>query len=251
MTDHVLVTDEEHIRTIRMNRPEKKNALTLAMYEAMTKALETANESETIRCIVIAGVPGAFSAGNDIQDFLSVATGGSDGLSRPARMFLPALVKCEKPLIGAVSGLAVGVGTTMLLHCDHVVAGRDAVFSTPFTRLGLVPEAASSIVGPRIMGHQRAFALLVMGRPFDAAQAHAAGFVNTVVAPDQVDAEALKAAREIAALPPGAVSIARKMMRGAPDALLARLAEEADIFRERLVSREARTAFEAFLSRKK
>ena len=120
-------------------------------------------------------------------------------------------------MVAAVSGIAVGVGTTMLFHCDHVVAASDARFSTPFTSLGLVPEAASSLLAPRVMGHARAFSLLVMGRPLDAVQAKEAGLVNTIVAPADVDDEAMKAAREIAALPPGAVAISRKLLRGAPE----------------------------------
>ena len=249
MTENIIVTDDGPIRTVRMNRPDKKNALTLAMYDAMTEALESA-ASPSIRCVVIAGVPGAFCAGNDLQDFIKAASSGT-AVARPAQRFLPALVRCEKPLIAAVTGVAVGIGTTMLLHCDHVVAANDARFSTPFVGLGLVPEAASSLIAPRFMGHARAFSLLVMGRPIDAAEAKSAGLVNTVVAPDTVETEALKAAKEIAALPPGAVAASRRLMRGSPDQLLARLDEEAAIFEERLRSPEARAAFEAFFMRKR
>jgi enoyl-CoA hydratase/carnithine racemase len=250
MSELVTIVNDGPVRLIRMNRPDKKNALTLAMYEAMTEALQSANTDAAIRCVVIAGVPGAFSAGNDLQDFLDAAK-GSDPSARPAREFLPTLARFEKPLVAAVSGIAVGIGTTMLLHCDHVVAGTDARLATPFTSLGLVPEAASSLLAPRIMGHQRAFSLLVMGRPLNAEQAKEAGIVNTIVAPDQVDAEAMKAAREIAALPPGAVAASRRLMRGTPEEKLARLAEEGRIFTERLASPEARAAFEAFFARKR
>jgi enoyl-CoA hydratase/carnithine racemase len=250
MSEYISVSDAESIRLIRMNRPDKKNALTSDMYEAMTQALDSANGNDAIRCIVIAGIPGAFSAGNDLQEFLALAT-SADGLARPVRNFLPALVNCQKPMVAAVSGLAVGVGTTMLLHCDFVVASSDARFSTPFTSLGLVPEAASSLLAPRVMGHARAFALLVMGRPLDAAQAREAGLVNLVVAPDAVDAEAMKAAREIAALPPGAVAASRALLRGAREPRLARIDEEAEIFKARLKSSEARAAFEAFFARKR
>jgi len=145
MTEHVIVTDADGIRTIRMNRPDKKNALTLAMYEAMTAALEGANADDSVHCVLIAGVPGAFSAGNDLADFLKAAE-SSGGLNRPALRFLPALVRCNKPMVAAVSGVAVGVGATMLFHCDFVVAGSDAYFSTPFLSLGLIPEAASSLL---------------------------------------------------------------------------------------------------------
>jgi len=250
MTDLVIVRDDGPIRTLRMNRPDKKNALTLAMYEAMSAALESADHSPALRCVVIAGAPGAFCAGNDLADFLAMVE-NAEGLAAPILRFLHALARAQKPLVAAVSGLAVGIGTTMLLHCDHVVAGSDARFSTPFVQLGLVPEAGSSLIGPRRLGHARAFALLAMGRPLDAAAAHAAGIVNTVVAPAEVDAEAMKAAREIAALPAQALAASRALLRGTPDEIVARIDEEAAEFKRRLASPEARAAFEAFFKRKK
>ena len=250
MTDLVIVRDDGPIRTVRMNRPDKKNALTLAMYEAMSAALESADKSPALRCVVIAGAPGAFCAGNDLADFLAMVE-NAEGLAAPIMRFLHALARAQKPLVAAVSGLAVGIGTTMLLHCDHVVAGSDARFSTPFVQLGLVPEAASSLIGPRRLGHARAFALLAMGRPLDAAAAHAAGIVNTVVAPGEVDAEAMKAAREIAALPAEALAVTRALLRGTPDEIIERIDAEATEFKRRLASPEARAAFEAFFARKK
>lgn len=250
MTDLITVADTGPIRTVRMNRPGKKNALTASMYDAMAEALESANSQADVRCVVIAGGPGAFSAGNDLQEFLQAATSG-EGLGSTVVRFLHALARSERPLVAAVQGVAVGVGTTMLLHCDHVVAGTDARFSTPFVSLGLVPEAASSLLAPRLMGHQRAFALLVMGRSLDAAAAQACGLVNTIVAPGDVDAEAMKAAREIAALPVEAMTAARRLMRGTPDEVVERIDEEVRLFKERLQSAEARTAFAAFLTRKR
>jgi enoyl-CoA hydratase/carnithine racemase len=233
-----------------MNRPDKKNALTHAMYEKMTEALNSANGNDAIRAVLICGVQGAFSAGNDLQDFLAT-TSAKEGLARPARDFLPALANCQKPMVAAVSGIAVGVGTTMLFHCDHVVAASTAKLMTPFTSLGLVPEAASSLLAPRVMGHARAFTFLVMGRPMDAQQAKEAGIVNTIVAPEDVDNEAMKAAREIAALPQGAVAISRRLLKGTPEEIVARIDVEADLFTERLKSAEARAAFEKFLSKGK
>lgn len=250
MTDHVIVADDGPVRTVRMNRPDKKNALTSAMYDAMAAAIEDYGGNATLRCLLIAGVPGAFSAGNDLNDFMKVAMGGH-GLGREVLRFLHALARNEKPLVAAIQGVAVGVGTTMLLHCDHVVAADDVKLSTPFVGLGLVPEAASSLLAPRLMGHRRAFSLLVMGRPLDADSARAAGIVNTVTAPGQVEAEAMRAAREIAVLPPEGVAIARRLMRGAPDDVVARIDEEAILFKKRLTSGEARAAFEAFLTRKR
>jgi len=250
MTDLVTVADAGPIRTVRINRLDKKNALTASMYEAMADVLESANSQTNVRCIVIAGGPGAFSAGNDLNEFLQAASSG-EGLGLSVVRFLHALARSERPLVAAVQGVAVGVGTTMLLHCDHVVAGTDSRFSTPFVSLGLVPEAASSLLAPRMMGHQRAFALLVMGRALDAAAAHAFGLVNAIVAPGDVDAEAMKAAGEIAVLPVEAMTAARRLMRGSPDEVVARINEEARLFKERLQSAEARAAFTAFLTRKR
>jgi enoyl-CoA hydratase/carnithine racemase len=250
MSEPVIVRDEGAIRTIRMNRPDKKNALTVAMYQAMGTALDGANTDDTVKCVLIAGVPGAFTAGNDLQDFLA-ATQASRGLDRPTLRFLASLARCQKPMVAAVSGVAVGVGTTMLLHCDFVVVGTDARLSTPFVGLGLVPEAASSLLAPRLMGPRRAFELLVMGHPLDAMQAQEFGIANRVVAPQDVDDEALKAAREIATLPPAAVAASRKLLRGAGDEVMARIDEEGRQFGERLQSPEAKAAIQAFLARKK
>lgn len=249
MSDLIAVSDDGPVRLVRMNRPEKKNALTQDMYEAMTAAIEGASGNPALRCLLFAGGE-TFCAGNDIGDFMQMATQGG-ALGAPVLRFLHALARCEMPLVAAVRGNAVGVGTTMLLHCDHVVAGTDARFATPFVGLGLLPEAASSLIAPRLMGHARAFSLLVMGRPLAADEAKAAGLVNTVTAPGAVEAEALKAAREIAALPPQGVATARRLMRGTRDEIVARIDEEAALFKERLGSAEARAAFEAFLTRKR
>jgi enoyl-CoA hydratase/carnithine racemase len=248
MPDQILVTDENGVRTIRMNRPEKKNALTQPMYAEMTRALRDAEGSDTIRCVIFAGSPGAFCAGSDISDFQKRAEGGL----KPVTVdFLHALVRNPKPLLAAVDGLAIGIGTTMLLHCDYVVAASGTTFATPFTKLGLIPEAASSLLGPMRMGHARAFALLVMGQSMMAEEAKAVGLVNTIVDPAALDSAVMQAAREIAGLPPGAVALARKLMRGNLDDIVQRVDTEAMYFRERLQSDEARTAFAAFLARKK
>jgi enoyl-CoA hydratase/carnithine racemase len=250
MTEQVIVTDDGPVRTIRMNRPEKKNALTSVMYDAMAEAIETASAASPIRCVLIAGQPGAFSAGNDLQDFMKVATTG-EGLGSAVLRFLYALARAERPLVAAVQGVAVGIGTTMMLHCDYAVAASDARFSTPFVALGLVPEAASSLLAPRLMGHRRAFELLVMGKPLSGEEAKSCGLINQVAPADQVEAEAMKAAQAIAALPPEAVAIARRLMKGDPAEAVKRIDDEAEQFKLRLQSPEARTAFTAFLSRKK
>lgn len=249
MTDHVIFEKADGVATLRMNRPEKKNALTTVMYDAMAGALEAANGDNAIRCVLIAGEPGAFCAGNDIEDFAKAAMGGDLGHS--VMHFLTALVRCEKALVAAVDGVAVGVGTTMLMHCDHVVASAGSTFSTPFVDLGLTPEAGSSLIAPRLMGPQLAFELLVMGRRFSADKAMRAGFVTEVVAAEDVETTARRAADEIAAKPPGALAIARALLRGHGADVLERIQEEAQHFRERLKSPEAAQAFMAFLSRKK
>ena len=248
MSDAVAVSDDAGVRTIRLNRPEKKNALTLAMYREVTRALKEADAADAARCVMITSAGGTFCAGNDITDFLKAAGGGLDP---SAHEFLLALARCRKPLVAAVRGAAVGVGTTMLFHCDHVVAGTDATLSTPFLKLGIIPEAASTLLAPMRMGHSRAFSLLVMGRPLSGSEAKEAGIVNTVVEPDAVEATALKAAREIAALPPTTVAVTRGLMRGHLDAVLKQIEAESSHFRDLLQSDEARAAFAAFLARKK
>ncbi len=245
----ILISDDGPVRIIRMNRLEKKNALTLPMYEAMADAIGDAANDTAIRCLLIAGGPSAFCAGNDIGDFMKMAQGGA--LGQPILNFLYVLARCEKPIVAAVNGNAVGVGTTMLLHCDHVVAGAEAKLSTPFVALGLVPEAASSLIAPRLMGHARAFALLVMGQPLSAVEAREAGIVNAVVDAAETEAQALAAAKKIAGLPPQGVLMSRRLMRGSPDEIVARINEEAEAFKVRLQSPDAQAAFMAFMARKR
>jgi len=248
MTGAIAITDDGAVRIVRMNRPEKKNALTLAMYTDLTRALREADQSEAIRCIMIAGAPGAFCAGNDIADFLKASGGGVDPRGHE---FLHALARRQKPLVAAVNGVAIGIGTTMLFHCDHVVAGATATLSTPFLKLGLIPEAASTLLAPMRMGYARAFSMLVMGRPLSAEEAKDAGIVNTVVDAAEVDEVTIGAAREIAALPPQSVAVTRGLMRGHLDDVIKRINAEAAHFKELLQSDEARAAFQAFLARRK
>jgi enoyl-CoA hydratase/carnithine racemase len=245
----ILISNEGPVRKIRMNRPDKKNALTLAMYDAMAAAIEEADTADGVRCVLIAGAPDVFCAGNDLNDFVTMARSG--GLGTPIIRFLHALARCRKPLVAAVGGAAVGVGATMLLHCDQVIATDNAVLLTPFVSLGLLPEAGSSLIAPRLMGHARAFSLLVMGKPLSAAEAKDAGIVNAVVPPGELEAHALNLAREIAALPPESVLAARALMRGSVDEIVARIDEEAEAFKARLASPEAQKALAAFLSRKR
>src|SRR6476646_11216189 len=218
MTGHIIVSDEDATRVIKLRRPEKKNAFSQDMYRGMSDAIDKAQNNPDIRCIIITGGSGVFTAGNDIEDFLRDGTSNADmPRDSNAVKFLYSLAHNFKPIIAAVDGVAIGIGTTLLFHCDYVLASKTATFSTPFIHLGLVPEGASSLLMPRTMGHQRAFATLVMGRTMTADDARIAGFVNVVVAPGHAEAEARKGAREICALPAEAVAISRKLLKLPPE----------------------------------
>jgi enoyl-CoA hydratase/carnithine racemase len=253
MTGHLIVTDEDSTRVITLRRPEKKNALTQDMYRAMSDAIDTAQNNPAIRCMIITGGSGAFTSGNDLQDFLKDGTDtkSAEFRSSNAIKFLYSLAHNTKPIIAAVDGIAIGIGTTMLFHCDYVLASTTATFTTPFIHLGLVPEGASSLLFPRTMGHQRAFATLVMGRTMSAEDGKAAGFINEVVAPGHTEVEARKVAREICALPAEAVAISRKLLKLPPEDLTRRIDQESHLFGERMKSQEAISAFQAFFARKK
>ena len=252
MTEHLIVSDEDATRVITLRRPEKKNAITQDMYRAMSDAIDKAQNNPDIRCIIITGGSGVFTAGNDLEDFLKDGTSNTDApRASNAAKFLYSLALNTKPVIAAVDGVAVGIGTTMLFHCDYVLASKTATFSTPLIHLGLVPEAASTLLMPRTMGHQRAFAMLVMGRTIDADHAREAGFVNEVVAPGHTEAEARKVAREICDLPAEAVAMTRRLLKLTPEDMTRRIDQEAHLFAERMRSREALAAFKAFASRRK
>src|SRR6204780_3747921 len=193
MTGHLIVTDEDATRVITLRRPEKKNATTQDMYRAMSDAIDTAQNNPAIRAIIITGGSGVFTAGNDLEDFLNDGTSNTDTpRASNATKFLYSRAHNVKPIIAAVDGVAIGIGTTMLLHCDYVLASSTATFSPPFIHPGLGAEGASSLLMPRSMGPQRAFATLVMGRTMTADDARIAGFVNVVVAPGHTEAEARK-----------------------------------------------------------
>jgi enoyl-CoA hydratase/carnithine racemase len=250
MTDEIEIRRMGEVQVIRINRPDKKNALTGAMYDAMTGALKAAESDDTVAVNLVTGTAGVFCAGNDITDFAKRAT----DLGRPggASSLIQTLPTLEKPLVAAVDGLAIGVGVTMLFHCDLVYASPRASFRTPFLDLGLVMEAGSSLLAPSIMGHQRAFELLCLGEPYDAEAAVRAGFVNRVVAAETLEAEALKAAGRLAAKPRAALIAAKRLMKtGAKERALEQMSREAVVFAELLQSAEAREAFAAFLEKRK
>ena len=248
MDKHIEVAAGSGVLTVRINRPDKKNALTSSMYGALAEALDKAAEDEAIRATLILGVPGAFSSGNDIGDFLQVAMSGQRG-SMAVFDFLERIIMARKPVVAGVDGLAIGVGVTMLMHCDHVVTSTSSTFKTPFVDLGLLPEAGSSLIGPQIMGHHRAFAMLAMGETFSADEAREAGLVNRVVAQEKLEVTAMAAAAVIAAKPPIALAQSRELIRGDRSPVLTRMREEAKLWEARLASDEAKQAFMAFMSR--
>jgi enoyl-CoA hydratase/carnithine racemase len=247
---NIIVTEDRATRVITLRRPGKKNAITQNMYREMSHAIDTAQNNPEIRCMIITGGSGVFTAGDDIDDFMKADASRPETLSDGAK-FLYSLALNVKPIIAAVDGASIGMGTVMLFHCDYVLASNAATFSAPYINLGLVPVGAASLLMPRTMGHQRAFAMLVMGRSFTADEAQAAGFVNTVVSPGHTEVEARKVAREICKLPAEAVATSRKLLRAPPEELTRRIDQEGHLFGERLKSDEAIAAFKAFANRKK
>lgn len=250
MTDQVLVERPDAypgVQIIRLNRPEKKNAITRDMYAKMTSALTVAGSDPAVRATAFLGTDGCFSAGNDMADFLAFAMGGTMGTE--VIDFLKALASAAKPVVSGVDGLAIGIGTTIHLHCDLTISSARSVFKTPFVDLALVPEAASSLIAPRIMGHQRAFALLAAGEALEARDALEAGLIWKIVGQDAVEDETLSLAARLAKKPPEALRIARDLIRGDRSDVLARIDEEAKHFAAQLKSAEARAAFEAFMRR--
>ncbi len=245
---HILVERQGAIQRIRMNRPEKKNALTAAMYTAFAEAILAAESDSGVRVMLIEGAGDAFTAGNDLQDFLANPPHAGN---RSVFDFLQVFSHAAKPIVAAVHGVAVGVGTTMLAHCDLVYAAEGTRFSMPFVNLGLCPENASSFLLPAILGYQRAAELLMLGEPFDAAKAREIGLVNAVVPPAELVAVATAAAQKLAAKPPASLRLTKQLMRRAwmPE-IEAALAEESKAFAERLASPEAKEAFTAFLEKR-
>jgi len=246
MNDLVVVSNTDGVLEVRFNRPEKKNALTRDMYETVSSAFERADADPAIRVVLLTGTGDTFTSGNDVKDFQ-----GTNSRPRGGSRFLPAISSLQKPLIAAVNGAAIGVGTTMLMHCDLIVAARSARFVMPFTSLGLVPEAASSLLVPRLLGHQRASAMLLLGEPLDAATALEWGLVNRVVDDAALMDTAREMAQRLAALPPQAVRLTKRLIKHGVSDVAGRIQEEIGLFTERLASPEAQEAFAAFMEKRK
>ena len=242
------------VATIEIARPEKKNALTAAMYQAMADAIRAAADDKAVRSVLITGQPGIFTSGNDIEDFMSrpPSAGGSGSEESSVAQFMRALIECDKPVIAAVTGAAIGIGTTMLLHCDLVYVSDEARLVMPFVALGLVPEFASSLLVPQLMGHAKAAEKLLLGDPFTAEQAVDCGIANAVLPAGEVVNHARRVAERFNQLPPGAVQGAKKLLRGPQrEQILATTRTEGTLFSQRLRSPEAMEAFQAFFQKRK
>ena len=249
MDDLVRIEVSGAVLIVRFDRPEANNALTSSMYEAAADALVLGEAEPKIHAFMLAGSAGAFCSGNDPGELRRSAANGV--LSQSALRFLKTLATLEKPIVAAVDGMASGIGTAMLLHCDFVVASDWSVFSMPAAEFGMVPEAASSLLGPKLLGYLSAFELLIMGEQFDASRALQARLINRVVAPELVEETASRAAHSIASRPPEAVRAARRLMRGDQRDIVQRLDLEASASIDLLRSRDARDAFDDFLNRRK
>ena len=250
MSEHVEISDADGVRTIVLARPEKKNALTQAMYAAMADAVDSAQIDPAIGVVLLTGAGDAFTAGNDIGDFLAAPPSPDDATPAPVIRFLHTILEAEKPLAAAVNGLAVGVGVTLLLHCDLVTAASAARFKTPFTDLGLVPEAGASLLLPRRIGRARASEMLLLGETLNAEEALACGLVARVVDPAHLLEDARRRCAALARKAPAAVRATKRLLRGDTAEVRERMAEEIRIFAERLQSDEFREAAAAFLEKR-
>jgi enoyl-CoA hydratase/carnithine racemase len=249
MTSHIRVHTEDGVLRIIFDRAEKKNAFTNAMYAAMSEALLQAESDPQIRVVLFDAEGDTFTAGNDIADFAAIASGKLRRDELNVHRFLELLARAQKPHVAAVQGLAVGIGTTMLLHCDLVYVAEDARLSTPFVNLALVPEAASSLLMPARIGHARAFAMFALGETVDGHAAVALGLANAALPAANVKAHALAVARALAQRPAGALQATKRLMRDA-ELLAGVMSRESEVFAERLRTAEASEAFRAFAERR-
>ena len=237
------------VQTIEIARPEKKNALTAAMYQSMCDALKAAQADGAVRAVLITGQPGIFTSGNDLEDFMQRPPQGSES---PVFQFMQALLACDKPVVVAVTGAAIGIGTTLLMHCDLVYASDEARFAVPFTNLGLVAEFASSLLLPLNAGYVKAAEKLLLGDPFGAEEAQEMKLVNAILPAGEGVNHARRVAERFNALPPAAVRETKKLMRrGLAQQVQETIAVESELFGQRLRSPEAREAFQAFFEKRK
>ena len=245
MTDHIGTELAGGVLTVTLNRPEKKNAITQAMYAALSEATERARTDDAVRVLLFRSEGDSFSAGNDIADFIALGSQGQQPLDMSVFRFLRALADFDKPAVAAVRGRAVGIGLTLLLHCDIVVVAEDALLSVPFVNLALAPEAASSMLLPAAIGHRRAFEMFALGEPIDGRTAVAWGLANRAVAADQVEVVAVELAGKLAARAPNSIRKTKRLMRDA-ETLWALMEKEGEAFGSQMSSPEAMEAFMAF-----
>ena len=244
----IVVSTENNIITIRMNRVEKKNAITAVMYADMADALEAAEANTAIRSVIICGVGGVFTAGNDLADFLQNPAVGEEA---PVSRFMMAMVKASFPIVAAVDGFAIGIGVTMLLHCDHVIATERAHLQMPFTNLALVPEFGSSMILPARLGHTVAAELILEGRALNGTEAHHFGIATTVVEPDALEAAARAKAEIYLSKPPASIRASKRLLRGDVAQLREYVIKESTAFAEALNSDECKEALSAFMEKRK
>ncbi|MBX3477806.1 MAG: enoyl-CoA hydratase [Brevundimonas sp.] len=240
---------ENGVLTVTLNRPEKKNAITQAMYAELAAATERARTDDAVRVLLFRAEGDSFSAGNDIADFIALGSQGQQPADMPVFRFLRALADLDRPAVAAVKGRAVGIGLTLLLHCDLVVVAEDALLSVPFVNLALAPEAASTLLLPHVIGHQRAFELFALGQPLDGRTAHAWGLANRCVPADQVEATAADLAGQLAARAPNSIRKTKALMRDA-EALWTIMQREGEAFGGQMKSPEAMEAFMAFTQKR-
>ena len=245
MTDHIQTDLAAGVLTVTLARPEKKNAITQAMYAALSEATERARTDDAVRVLLFRSEGDSFSAGNDIADFIALGSQGQQPLDMSVFRFLRALADFDKPAVAAVRGRAVGIGLTLLLHCDIVVVAEDALLSVPFVNLALAPEAASSMLLPAAIGHRRAFEMFALGEPIDGRTAVAWGLANRAVATDQVEVVAVELAGKLAARAPNSIRKTKRLMRDA-ETLWALMQKEGEAFGTQMSSPEAMEAFMAF-----
>lgn len=246
---HINTQLEAGVLTVTLDRADKKNAITQAMYADLAAAVERGRGDPAVRVILFRAEGDSFSAGNDIGDFASIAMGGSRPTDMAVFDVLKALAFLDKPAVAAVKGRAVGIGLTLLLHCDLVVVAEDALLSTPFVNLALAPEAASTLLLPLAIGHQRAFELFALGEPIDGRTAHAWGLANRCAPADRVDAAARDLAEALARRAPGSVAATKRLMRDG-ERLWALMQAEGEVFGAQMLSPEAREAFTAFFEKR-
>jgi enoyl-CoA hydratase/carnithine racemase len=248
----ILVSTTNSILTLEFNRPARKNAITSAMYQTMADALQAANDDSQVRAVLIAGHPEVFTAGNDLEDFMKTSAGSTTADNLPVFQFMRALSGCTKPVVAAVAGAAIGIGTTLLLHCDLVYAADNARFSLPFVQLGLCPEFGSSLLLAQVAGYPRAAEKLLLGEAFPAEEALAMGLVSKIVPAAELRTHAEAQAAKLAALPAASVRATKALLRHPCEkAVRAAIASESELFMQMLQGPEAKEAFAAFFEKRK